>query len=995
LRPRWNQGGGGAQDFFLTRGGTAPISVNEEHKRLDRQIQDREKRAARNEEKAKALDKSSAEPDLDDETKQAQLTEKGTLRAEARKLLINLDDAKAQLKAASKIKDITERKSKNREVAGLLDITLPGGPDYDPTHPSFGVVAAYPSKWVGPYQATIPAYVRPKAFGVRVPLRSGGGGGGNDGDTDNNWYGQRCYALVVGPRSRFDSTGKMDNLVRNHTDWTLTALINKYVLKWERDPQALGPHILMSLERLMQLRADLKAEKDTPEVAALQALIPEYEKLRGELNRLKGLEKKERDAARNEIKALEKQLNGKDFPMLALIKGDSLRIPRGPNVSRYFKRYQDDSVNPTNYGNRRMVNGPFPPSDLFTTTKPYGGATEAAIGYIYTDLDAWPGWQNGWGPGNPNFHTDKYLASLFAAASLPDHPHAKEWLEFGRRNMEEDLAKVILPPHGVGWECPGYSGFSMHLQLEIARVFANGGYENPLVANPLVKGNGRWHRKLITPYNFRINRRHEAPIGDTHRWDSGMGGSFLEIAPFYKDSDPDFAAEMAGTYKLLKDSGAGMKTTKTLKGLLTKTDSSIVPMDPADMDWSSEYFHGFGAILRTGFGTEQETFLTLRAGFTMGHYHNEALSYHYYADGTPISMDYNCSYHPRGDHSGLHNTMTFGEIGQVKNNTRGVNVEAMEQIFGAGRMGAFASGKLADVTVSERSGSTLSMSPVEPHDAEFQRSYPSRKVDRIVHRRFLAMVKHDADSALSDYLVVRDETRSSEAQQVNIHMLSRSMEVDGNSFHFVGQHDKDMIVHVAAAKELSHSLRQWHYYDEWMNTPGVEYQWQPGESQDEWAARMEALKASKGWDAIPGPDWKPQWRKGGKGGVDPDKDAWRKFIHDSHGKALIPPPGWSEEASWMYGEYQQWLRLESKPGTPVLWVLYPYERGAETPTFETIADGRGVRVTLGGESEEIILATDSDGLSGQAVIRRGGVEEVLVQGDQVPALGEIKDVPLD
>lgn len=1033
LRPRWNQGGGGAQDFFLTSGGTPPLSPDKAYDALKRHVDGRLKTAKKNEERASELDRITADPKLPKNEKEAKLAEKGTLRHEAREALKGLDGIPERLEEAGKLKKANDDEgllAACHKIAAAIGYDLPGGPEYDPEAPAYGVVAAYPSKWVGPYIATIAAYVRDQQRGVRLGLRDGGGGGGHDGPSDDNWYGQRSYAIVTGPRKLFESTGAMNNLVRRHTDWTLTALANTYVLDWERDSAATGPHILMNRERLEQLRADYAAKRDTPAMRALaeteaayQAIVEqidqhqvpietydalgqrakdlkdaarkadddaERQRLEAERKQVEAEHKAARDAAnsaKNEIKNLRKKLGKDEFKLIALIRGDRVSAGKLPSPLMYWNRYQDDANNPTNYGNRRLVNGPFPESDLFTVDEPYGNADVAAIGYIYSDLDAWPGWQNGWTPGNPNFHTDKYIAAVFAGAAMPDHPHAEHWLAFGRRNFEADFKKVIIAPDGVGYECPGYSGFSMHLQLETARVFHNAGQGNPMADNPLVQGNARWHRHLITPYDFRINKRHEAPHGDTHRWDSGMGVNFAELAPFYRESDPAFASELMGTFQLLLDSGASLKGAKGLDVQLTKMDLSIEPMDPARMDWTSRAWFGFGATMRDGFGTPGESFLSFRAGRTTGHYHNDHLAYHFYAGGTPISLDYNCSYHPRGDHAALHNSMTFGVEGEVTHNGRGTKVPAMEQLGGTGRIGAFAAGRFADAVVAERSGSGLGMSPVDPYDTEFSRGYPGRAVDPIVHRRLLAMVKHDDDSALGDYLVVRDETRSNEPQQINVHVLAREMERDGDSLRLWGQYDQDMILHVAHATDLEVDQRWWSYHDEWMVTPGREYEYRPGESQAEWATRMDALKSERGWDAIPGPDWAPRW----KGGNEADHEHWEALLKQTEGKALLPPPGWSNEARWMYGEIQMWLRLQTAPGTPTLWVLYPYPRGENTPSFETLDGGSAVRVSLGDEVETIRMGTDLEG--GAIVIERGGEVEVLVE--TLPELGQIEDVPLE
>ena len=377
-------------------------------------------------------------------------------------------------------------------------------------------------------------------------------------------------------------------------------MINKYILRWERKPEALSPKIRLSRERLLELRKlhennDSGIEGSIINAAMkdhlalvnqadnLRETIAQEKTIEREMRNLKNLAKKAKEQAvrkkldsqlntksqdlkiakeasakaHKKLKSIDKKLNSEENKLLGIIRGASIRGSKQPDAQMYLsRRYQDDSVNPTNFGNRRLVNGAFQ-GELYNADRHYGGAAVAAVGYIYSDLDAWPGWQNGWSPGNPNFHTDKYIAAVFAGASMPDHPHANEWLSFGKTNFLEDTKKVMLAPHGVGYECPGYAGFALYLQYKSAVAFLNSGLQNPVVENPMFKKNLIWQRKLLTPYDKRIARRHAAPLGDTHRWDAGAAdkGLFAGFAKFYKDADPEFAQELMATHQLMIDSG--------------------------------------------------------------------------------------------------------------------------------------------------------------------------------------------------------------------------------------------------------------------------------------------------------------------------------------------------------------------------------------------------------------------------------------------------------
>lgn len=889
--------------------------------------------------------------------------------------------------------NIQPRWTQRGSGAQELLLTSGGKDPNDPNVPCVGVVATFASKWVAPYQSIISGYA---AGGDRgwfdFPLTTGRGGGRH--------YGQRSYAIVAGPRKQFDSTGRINNLIRRHTDWTLVAQMNKYILRWERDPNRAGPHILMSPAKLAKVRKQYKTRADTPATRALRRTRERMEQAAGQSRAIRAeladlqarlktadsepakaeLQTKIADAKR-QLKRVGRLLRNDDAKLYEFIAEGKAGRAGLPKVDLWIgRRYQDDFLNPTTY-TRRVHGWGWP--DLYAGGKPIGGALHAAAGYIFSDLDHWPGWHNGWSPGNPNFHTDKYMVALYAGAALLDHPHADRWLAFGLSNFRDDLSRVLLRPDGVGWECPGYSGYSLNLQLKVAKVIANTGFGNPIAANPMTRATGVWHRKLITPRDARLGLRHEAPHGDTHRWTAGLGLGFAKLAAYYADDDPNFAREMMGTWQLLVDSRNGDGWQPTLSQALMEIDTSIEPLEAGRMDWSSQAFYGFGAILRDEFGREGESMCSVKAGPARGHYHNDELAYHFYSGRTPISLDYNCSYHPRADHAVLHNSMSFGREGTVLHNARNRQVPAHEQLYGTARVGAFVRHELADVLVAERTSGGLTMSPIDPHDHEFSRRYPSRKVQPITHRRTLAMVKHPTSDALGDYLVVLDQTNASEPQQLNVHLLARDAKVTGRRVVLDGQLDKDILVHLAAATDPNVSVRSYHYLaDERRPGPAL-YAARPNESTGQWHQRLTKLRAAHEADSLPieGLD--------ATAGLSAEK--WHERIEATDGLALAVPPHWNDR--WTWGEYQVWLRIETKPATPVLWVLYAWPKSADMPTIETLRDGLGVRLTAGDEVETVSLTGSADA-PGKLMLTRDGETVELLDLSKLPALGEIPQKPL-
>jgi len=219
-------------------------------------------------------------------------------------------------------------------------------------------------------------------------------------------------------------------------------------------------------------------------------------------------------------------------------------------------------------------------------------------------------------------------------------------------------------------------------------------------------------------------------------------------------------------------------------------------------------------------------------------------------------------------------------------------------------------------------------------------------------------------------------------QQVNVHLLAKDIQANGRQVDAVGQLGADMSLFISTGEgpdggDPKIELQEWHYGDEYMEG-GRDYCIHPGESVSDWDKRMQAFMTEHGVKELPLPDYKPVYKDAGSGGT---KD-WLDYIDQTHGMALIPPVGW--HAPWEYGEYQMWVRIETKPETPVLWVLYPYRKGDNKPTFKQI-DDKTVQIEHDGETEEVFM--DS---AGGVKIKAAGGEHVILAADKLPPMGEIK-----
>jgi len=184
--------------------------------------------------------------------------------------------------------------------------------------------------------------------------------------------------------------------------------------------------------------------------------------------------------------------------------------------------------------------------------------------------------------------------------------------------------------------------------------------------------------------------------------------------------------------------------------------------------------------------------------------------------------------------------------------------------------------------VAERRSNRLTLSPLHPEDAEFGRTtYPERQTAPLCHRRWFALVKHPAGAKIQDYIAVLDETAGDEPKALNVHLLSRLIRQQGNLFLATGQYGRDVRLFVASEPNPACEVRGWGYLDEWMDSPGAEYELRPGEAQEAYVARMGQLMQDHGVSTLPLKGWAPKWSK---------NEAWQGLAKATGHQSLIPPP---------------------------------------------------------------------------------------------------------
>lgn len=467
-----------------------------------------------------------------------------------------------------------------------------------------------------------------------------------------------------------------------------------------------------------------------------------------------------------------------DIPLDKVLKEWVLDWPsNAPTVEKgigggWFGYYSRHELNPTTMPRRagRALN------DLMKKGQKAKSRDLAFLAYVFTDPNYWPGPKYKWAIGNPNFHTDMYNIPLKIGLLMPDHPHAKRWVDYGVEETKGNLMRDSFP--GGAWaESLSYSGFFFHV-VENARMLRDAGVLDPFREWPRFKEVATYLACMHTPTDPRYGERQKAPIGDT-----SPGNYVKELN------------EMVGLYAGIDDTFA-----ERLRAFPTTRFK-------APLDLRSREFFGFGAMLRGNpYDDRHESFVTIKAGPARNHYQGDELAFHFCSLGTPLAIDHACHYSPRPWSASMHNRPDM-------NGKRPVAVAARR---------AFVASDAADVFVADERTTRINEVPLEPHDTTKPGwEYPTTLLPDEkpwTMRRYAMLVKHDPQkSELADYLVIRDEIESPEPVWWNLHMLARGIQQAGQAFTFPGQLDVDLTVHFLTPDVGELEKREWGWSNERTN----------------------------------------------------------------------------------------------------------------------------------------------------------------------------------
>jgi len=235
--------------------------------------------------------------------------------------------------------------------------------------------------------------------------------------------------------------------------------------------------------------------------------------------------------------------------------------------------------------------------------------------------------------GNPNMPINRFMGLAFAAALIPDHPRAKEWLDVAAKYLRYKLA-MNTGPGGAWSELLTYFGASAPHVMQAATVLGRTGRLDDSTAR-LAAMPARFTLQLLAPKDPRFGVRslpnwgHEGIDLCTH---------WLVAAGLMRTLDPDLAKALAWAWDQTgrpmeqhHDAGFAERVIANAD-LLSQLPAGYVPKALA-----STWLPGFGAVLRAHAGDPNETFFALRQGYLTSHCDANQGDFIIHAKGAPLS----------------------------------------------------------------------------------------------------------------------------------------------------------------------------------------------------------------------------------------------------------------------------------------------------------------------------------------------------------------------
>ncbi|MDP6112912.1 MAG: hypothetical protein QGG53_13690 [Planctomycetota bacterium] len=250
--------------------------------------------------------------------------------------------------------------------------------------------------------------------------------------------------------------------------------------------------------------------------------------------------------------------------------------------------------------------------------------------------------------GNPNMTTSRNSVLGLLGCLIPKHPKAKEWAKAGLAEAGREL-KHWSGPNGGWLEAPHYQTVSMAEILILAFAAKNAGFVD-YVNDPRLARTILFLAKLSTPPDPALGGlRHFPPIGNTYLLETSS--LFAIMAKIYRKKDPGLADQLQWAWKQQgSPPWIGIGGDYNIHHYSEFLYDDFEPSGPPG--WKSELFPASGAVMRSGFPGNRETYLYTIQGPHHQHFDRDLGSITLWGKGRPLCLDW--GYHgsmPAWQHS--------------------------------------------------------------------------------------------------------------------------------------------------------------------------------------------------------------------------------------------------------------------------------------------------------------------------------------------------------
>ena len=259
----------------------------------------------------------------------------------------------------------------------------------------------------------------------------------------------------------------------------------------------------------------------------------------------------------------------------------------------------------------------------------------AAISYFATHPDFVPPREAGFAWGSANMMAQVRCRACRIVALLPNHPQGRAWREALAKAVTLYVAQQVNEA-GCTLECPHYGGMAITMPAMGLAALASCGDVDLSSAQQRLQAAARTRLGTLLPPDVRGGFRSQCPEGDGYY---DVEATFATLAGFLKDRDPELARNLAWGVRECNNALGG------------HSDSAFklfdVGLEPLEPQLRSAHYRGHGFVMRNGFPRFDEAYVQVYAGaFSWGHGHADRGTWVMYAKGAPLMMDFAAMYTP-------------------------------------------------------------------------------------------------------------------------------------------------------------------------------------------------------------------------------------------------------------------------------------------------------------------------------------------------------------